>query len=93
MSKLTKNQSAALDALSMLSSQYRNDGWVDLPTLADRVRTSTEGLGYTLGSLVRRGMVERYKIAGRMQYRPTGREIVLPPRPRSRSARFQPGVG
>lgn len=89
MSKFTKNQSAALDALDALSSQYRNDGWVDLPTLADRLRTSTEGLGYTLGSLVRRGLVERYRIAGRMQYRPThGPEIVLPPGARSSSARF-----
>lgn len=79
--RLTQKQGFALVAIESVSSLYRNGGWVDLPTLARLARTSPEGLSYSLGSLVRRGLVAKCRLNHRMHYRltPFGGEIDLSP--------------
>jgi hypothetical protein len=48
-----------------------DDRWRDLDDLAARAGVRRSGLGQTLSSLERRGLTERFYIAGRVRYRAT----------------------
>lgn len=63
MVRLTVKQRQCLE----LFDQYPASWWT-VGELADQLHTSDQGAVYTASSLVRRGMVERARIGGRVHF-------------------------
>jgi DNA-binding MarR family transcriptional regulator len=74
MSKVTHRENTALYALMKFGAQSPAE-------LARRCATSPEGVSRTAASLVRKGLVNRYKLSGKVRYELTDRGAAMAPPP------------